>query len=169
MMTLGRGLRGDAGAPEQAATHGAADALIVTSVSSSMRAGTTASASAARASAFPPASAARGCASPPPSPVKHFNVRRAADGPTGARAAIAARTPGADGRLMEIRSLGKGRPRPNGAAGEGTAIMAEGVPTAFAAAGLGTGLSRFRTGAPGRQRRAPPGRNPRQATLLAPS
>jgi hypothetical protein len=171
MMTLGRGFRGDAGAPEQAATHGAAVALIVTSVPTAMRAGTTASASAARVSASPPASAARGCASPSPSPspVKHFNVRRAAAGPAGALAAIAAGTLGADGRLHEIRSLGKGRPRPDGGTGEDMAIMADGVPAVFAAAGPGTGLSRCRAGAPGRRRRAPPGWNLRQATLLAPS
>jgi len=121
MMTLSRGFRGDAGTPEQTAAHVAAAALIVTTVPSAMRAGTAAPASAARASAFPSRSGACGSASP--LPMKHFNVPRAADGPAGALANIAARTLG----------------------------------TVFATAGLGTGLSRRRTGAPDRQRRAPPG------------
>jgi hypothetical protein len=47
MMTLSRGFRGDAGAPEQMATHVAAAALIVTTVPTAMRAGTAAPASAA--------------------------------------------------------------------------------------------------------------------------
>ena len=158
MMTLSRGPRGDAGTPEQTATHVAAAALIVTTVRTAMRAGTAAPASAARASASPSRSGARGCASP--LPMKHFNVPRAADGPAGALANIAASTLGAGGRLMEIRGLGKGRPRPNGGVGEGMAIMADGVAAVFATAGLGTGLSRRRTGAPDRQRRAPPGWKP---------
>ena len=54
------------------------------------------------------------------------NVPRAADGPAGALANISARTLGADGRLMEIRSLGDGWPRPNGGVGEGMTIMADG-------------------------------------------
>jgi hypothetical protein len=58
--------------------------------------------------------------------MKHFNVPRAADGPAGALANIAARTLDTDGRLMEIRGRGKGRPRPNGGVGEGMAIMADG-------------------------------------------
>ena len=124
MMTLSRGFRGDAGTPEQTATHVAAAALIVTTVPSAMRAGTAAPASAARASTFRSRSAACGSASP--LPMKHFNVPRAADGPAGALANIAARTLG----------------------------------TVFATAGLGTGLSRRRTGAPDRQRRAPPGWKP---------
>jgi len=69
---------------------------------------------------------------------------------------------------MEIRGLGKGRPRPNGGVGEGMAIMADGVAAVFATPGLVTGLSRRRTGATDRQRRAPPGWNLRQATELAP-
>jgi hypothetical protein len=121
MMTLSRGFRGDAGTPEQTAAHVAAAALIVTTVPSAMRAGTAAPASAARASAFPSRSGVCGSASP--LPMKHFNVPRAADGPAGALANIAARTLG----------------------------------TVFATAGLVTGLSRRRTGAPDRQRRAPPG------------
>jgi hypothetical protein len=124
MMTLSRGFRGDAGTPEQTATHVAAAALIVTTVPSAMRAGTAAPASAARASTFRSRSAACGSASP--LPMKHFNVPRAADGPAGALANIAARTLG----------------------------------TVFATAGLVTGLSRRRTGAPARQRRAPPGWKP---------
>ncbi|HEX7267423.1 MAG TPA: hypothetical protein VF256_08360, partial [Streptosporangiaceae bacterium] len=64
--------------------------------------------------------------------------------------------------------LGKGRPRPNGGVGEGMATVADAAATVFATAGLGTGLSRRRTGAPDRQRRAPPGWNLRQATELAP-
>jgi hypothetical protein len=92
--------------------------------------------------------------------MKHFIVPRAADGPAGALANIAARTLDADGKLMEIRGLGKGRPRPNGGVGEGMAIMADGVATVFATPGLVTGLSRRRTGAPDRQRRAPPGWKP---------
>jgi hypothetical protein len=155
MITLSRGFRGDAGTPEQTATHMAAAALIVTGDSTAVRAGTAA-----------PASAARGSASP--SPMKHFNVPRAAGGPAGALANIAARTHGADGRLMEIRSLGKGRLRPNGGVGEGMAIMADGAAAVFATAGLGTVLNRSRTGAADRQRRAPPGWNLRQATELAP-
>ena len=132
MMTLSRGFRSDAGTPEQTATHVAAAALIVTTIPSTMRAGTAAPARAARASAAPSRSGARGSASP--LPMKHFNVPRAADGPAGALANIAARTLGA----------------------------------VFATAGLGTGLSRRRTGATDRQRRAPPGWNLRQATELAP-
>ena len=89
--------------------------------------------------------------------MKHVKVPRAAGGPAGALANIAARTLGADGRLMEIRSLGKGRPRPNGGVGEGMAIMADGAAAVFATAGLGTVLNRSRTGAADRQRRAPPG------------
>jgi hypothetical protein len=100
--------------------------------------------------------------------MKHVNVPRAAGGPAGALANIAARTLGADGRLMEIRSLGKGRLRPNGGVGEGMAIMADGAAAVFATAGLGTVLNRSRTGAADRQRRAPPGWNLRQATELAP-
>ena len=167
MMTLSRGFRGDVGAPEQTATHVAAAALIVTTVPTAMRAGTAAPASAARASASPPRSGARGSA-PPPSPTKHFSVPRAADGPAGALANIAARTLGAGGRLMEIRCRGKGRPRPNGGAGEGMATIADVAAAVLATAGLRTGLSRRRTGAPDRQRRAPPGWNLRQATELAP-
>jgi hypothetical protein len=158
MMTFSRGFRGDAGALEQTATHVAAAALIVTTVPSAIRAGTAAPASAARASAFPSRSGACGSASP--LPMKHFNVPRAADGPAGALANIAARTLDADGKLMEIRGLGKGRPRPNGGVGEGMAIMADGAAAVFATAGLVTGLSRRRTGAPDRQRRAPPGWKP---------
>jgi hypothetical protein len=124
MMTLSRGFRGDAGTPEQTATHVAAAALIVTTVPSAMRAGTAAPASAARASTFRSRSDACGSASP--LPMKHFNVPRVADGPAGALANIAARTLG----------------------------------TVFATAGLVTGLSRRRTGAPARQRRAPPGWKP---------
>lgn len=124
MMTLSRGFRGDAGTPEQTATHMAAAALIVTTVPPAVRAGTAAPASAARTSASLSRSGARGSASP--SPMKHFNVPRAAGGQAGALANIAARTLGADGRLMEIRSLGKDRPRPNGGVGEGMAIMADG-------------------------------------------
>jgi hypothetical protein len=167
MMTLSRGFRGDVGAPEQTATHVAAAALIVTTVPIAMRAGTAAPASAARASASPPRSGARGSA-PPPSPTKHFSVPRAADGPAGALANIAARTLGAGGRLMEIRCLGKGRARPNGGVGEGMATMADVAAAVFATAGLRTGLSCRRTGAPDRQRRAPPDWNLRQATELAP-
>jgi hypothetical protein len=155
MMTLSRGFRGDAGTPEQTATHMAVAALIVTTVPTAVHPGTAA-----------PASAARGSASP--SPMKHFNVPRAAGGPAGALANIAARTHGADGRLMEIRSLGKGRLRPNGGVGEGMAIMADGAAAVFATPGLVTGLSRRRTGAPtgsGGRRRAG---NLRQATELAP-
>jgi hypothetical protein len=168
MMTLSRGFRGDARALEQTATHVAAAALIVTTVPTAMRAGTAAPASAARASASPSRSGARGSASPSPLPMKHVNVPRAADGPARALANIAARTLGADGRLMEIRGLGKGRPRPDGGVGEGMAIMADGAAAVFATAGPGTGLCRRRTGAPDRQRRAPPGWNLRQATELAP-
>jgi hypothetical protein len=113
MMTLSRGFRDDAGTPQQTATHVAAAALIVTTVPTAIRAGTAAPANAA-------------CASASPLPMKHFNVPRAADGPAGAVANIAARTLG----------------------------------TVFATAGLGTGLSRRRTGAPDRQRRAPPGWKP---------
>ncbi len=166
MMTLSRGFRGDAGLPEQTVTPVDAAALIVTTVPAAMRAGTAAPARAARASAAPSRSGARGSASP--LPMKHFNVPRAADGPAGALANIAARTLGAGGRLMEIRGLGKGRPRPNGGVGEGMAIMADGVAAVFATPGLVTGLSRRRTGATDRQRRAPPGWNLRQATELAP-
>jgi hypothetical protein len=166
MMTLSRGFRGDVGAPEQTATHVAAAALIVTTVPTAMRAGTAAPASAARASASPSRSG-RGSASPP-SPMKHFSVPRAADGLAGALANIAARTLGAGGRLMEIRCRGKGRPRPNGGAGEGMATIADVAAAVFATAGLRTGLSRRWTGAPDRQRRAPPGWNLRQATELAP-
>jgi hypothetical protein len=134
MMTLSRGFRGDAGTPEHTATHVAAAALIVTTVPTAIRASTTAPASAARASASPSRTSASGYASPSPSPMKHFSVPRAAEGPAGALANIAARTLGA----------------------------------VFAAAGLGTGLSRRRTGVPDRLRRAPPGWNLRQATELAP-
>jgi hypothetical protein len=168
MMTLSRGFRGDVGAPEQTATHVTAAALIGTTVPTAMRAGTAAPSSAARASASPSRSGARGSASPSPSPTKHLSVPRAADGPAGALANIAARTLGADGRLMEIRCLGKGRARPNGGVGEGMATMADVAAAVFATAGLRTGLSRRRTGAPDRQRRAPPGWNLRQATELAP-
>ncbi len=69
---------------------------------------------------------------------------------------------------MEIRGLGKGWPRPNGGVGEGMAIMADGVAAVFATVGLGTELNCRGTGAPDRQRRAPPGWNLRQATELAP-
>lgn len=155
MMTLSRGFRSEAGTPEQTATHVATAVLIVTTVPSAMRAGTAAPASAARASAFPSRSGACGSASP--LPMKHFNVPRAADGPAGALANIAARTLEADDKLMEIRGPAKGRPRPNGGVGEGMAIMADGAAAVFATAGLVTGLSRRRTGAPDRQRRAPPG------------
>jgi hypothetical protein len=154
MMTLSRGFRDDAGTPQQTATHVAAAALIVTTVPTAIRAGTAAPANAA-------------CASASPLPMKHFNVPRAADGPAGALANIAARTLGAGGRLMEIPCRGKGRPRPNEGAGEGMATMAD-VAAVFATAGLRTGLSCRRTGAPDRQRRAPPGWNLRQATELAP-
>jgi hypothetical protein len=165
MMTLSRGFRSDAGTPEQTATHVAAAALIVTTVPTAMRAGTAAPASAARASTF--ASRSGACGSASPLPMKHFNVPRAADGPARALANIAARTLEADGKLMETRGP-KGRPRPNGGVGEGMAIMADGVAAVCATAGLVTGLSRRRTGAPDRQRRAPPAGNLRQATELAP-
>jgi hypothetical protein len=168
MMTLSRGFRGDARALGQTATQVAAAALIVTTVPTAMRAGTAAPASAARASASRSRSGARGSASPSPSPTKHFSVPRAADGPAGALASIAARTLGAGGRLMEIRRRGKGRARPNGGVGEGMATIADAAAAVFATAGLRTGLSCRRTGAPDRQRRAPPGWNLRQATELAP-
>ena len=170
MMTLGRGFRGDdAGAPEQTAAYAAAAALIVTAVPTAVRADEAASASAARASASPSASAARVFASPSPSPVEHLSVLRAADGPARTLPNIAFRTLSADGRLMAICSLGKRRPRPRRDMGEGMTIVADGVPTVFATAGLGTGLSRSWAGATDQQRRAPPGWNLRQATELAPS
>jgi hypothetical protein len=92
MMTLSRGFRGDARTPEQTATHVAAAALIVTTAPAAMRAGPAAPASAARASVFPSRSGVCGSASP--LPMNHFNVPRAADGPAGALANIAARTLG---------------------------------------------------------------------------
>jgi hypothetical protein len=147
MMTLSRGFRGDAGAPLQPATPVAAPALIVTTECAAVWAG-------------PAASGGGACVAGPPSPapVKRVIVPPAAHPPAAAAPA---------GTLLDVASMAAAPHPPSRVMSQRMTILTGGAPMSFAA-GPVTRLSR-RAVAAGRQRRAPPSQNLRQATELAPS